>query len=124
MKPYCEIVSQNVLPALRAMLARELMEKHKLTQQDTAIKLGTSQAAISQYYRAVRGSKTDYLEKDQEVMQAVQKLAGRIASGELNFLSASEEFCGVCKIVRSRKLICEMHKKTSENLSDCKVCLC
>ena len=122
MKPYCEIVSQSVLPALRAMIAAELMEKHKLTQQDVATKMGTSQAAISQYYRAIRG-KTDFLQKDKDIIQEVQKLAGRIASGDLNYISASEEFCNICKIVRKKKLICEMHKKTSENLKECKCCL-
>ncbi|MDD5416481.1 MAG: helix-turn-helix domain-containing protein [Candidatus Aenigmarchaeota archaeon] len=124
MKPYCEVAVQNILPGVRALIAKELMEKHKLTQQGAAEKLGTSQAAVSQYYRAVRGSKTDFLSKDKEISEKIQKIAGRIASGELNYISASEEFCEICKLVRKKKMICEMHKSSSEKLSDCKKCLC
>lgn len=123
MKPYCEIAVQDVLPGIRALIAKDLMERHKLTQDKVAEKLGVSQAAISQYYRAIRGSKTEFLEKDEEVNKAIQKLAGRIASEELNYISASEELCGICKLIRKKKLICEMHRKHSENLKDCKRCM-
>ncbi len=121
MKPYCEIVSQSVLPGLRALIAKELMEKHKMTQGKVAEKLGVSQAAISQYYRAVRGSKTTFLQDNKEVRKYIQEIAGRIASGELNYLSSIDEFCKICKIIRKNKLICEMHKKAS-NLKDCNIC--
>lgn len=122
MKPYCEIVSQEVLPALRALIAKELMEKHKMTQGKVAEKLGVSQAAISQYYRAVRGSKANFLQNDKDIEQYIKRVAGRIASGELNYVSAMGEFCDVCKLVRKKKLICEMHRKGSEKLKDCNIC--
>ena len=119
MKPYCEIVSQDVIPALRALLAKELMDKYKMTQGKVAEKLGVSQAAVSQYYRSVRGSKTNFLQNDKEITQFIKKVAGRIASGELNYISALEEFCMACKLIRKKKLICEMHKRSSPNLKEC-----
>lgn len=122
MKPYCEVVSQEVLPALRALIAKELMEKHKMTQAKTAEKLGVSQAAVSQYYRAVRGSRVNFLQNDADVDQYIKKIAGRIASGELNYISAMVEFCDICKLIRKKKLICEMHKRGTENLKDCNMC--
>ena len=97
------------------------MEKHKMTQGKVAEKLGVSQAAISQYYRAVRGSKTNFLQDNKEVRKYIQEISGRIASGELNYISSIHEFCKICKIIRKNKLICEMHKKTS-NLKDCNIC--
>jgi hypothetical protein len=37
----CEIVSRNILPACRSLIARELIEKHHFTQTLAAEKLGT-----------------------------------------------------------------------------------
>ncbi len=122
MKPYCEIVSQEILPAFRALIAKELMENHKMTQGKVAEKLGVSQAAVSQYYRSVRGSKTDLLANDKEVKQEIKRMAGRIASGELNYITGLEQLCNICKLVRKRKLICEMHKKHSKELKSCELC--
>lgn len=104
MKSHCEIVSQTVLPAIRALLAMELMEKHNLTQGNIALKLGVSQAAISQYTRAIRGSKTKSIHNDENIKKQIQKLAGRIASGEINHTNGSEEMCVLCKLIRENKI--------------------
>ena len=85
MKPYCEIVVQVVLPGVRALVAKELMQTHKMTQQQTSQKLGVSQAAVSQYTREIRGYKIRILEKDQVVMKEVANIASRIASDDSIF---------------------------------------
>jgi hypothetical protein len=123
MKPYCEIASQYLLPTLRALVAKALMEKYKLTQQDTASKLGLSQAAISQYMRQLRGSKVKTIEKDKGIIDEIEKFSGRIASGELNSLSALNAFCDICKIIRKKRLLCEIHIKYFPELKDCSICL-
>ena len=105
MKTHCEMVSQNILPAVRALLAMELMEKHKMTQGKVAEKLGVSQAAVSQYTRAIRGSKTKALLNDSDVKKFIKTLAGRIASGEIDQKNGSEEMCTVCRLVREKKII-------------------
>ena len=64
MKPYCEVASQYLLPTLRALVAKNLMEKYKMTQQDAASKIGLTQSAVSQYMRQLRGSKIKIIEKD------------------------------------------------------------
>ncbi|MBU3905297.1 MAG: XRE family transcriptional regulator [Nanoarchaeota archaeon] len=105
MKTHCEMVSQNTLPAIRALLAMELMEKYELTQGKTALKLGVSQAAVSQYTRARRGSKTNALLNDVEIKKAIKTLAGRMASGEIEHSTGSEEMCIICRLVREKKII-------------------
>ena len=67
MKLYCEIVAKEILPSLRALVAKSLIEKYKLTQQDAAKRLGLTQGAISQYTRNIRGVKTKQMEKDEAV---------------------------------------------------------
>jgi len=123
MKPYCEIASQYLLPALRALVAKTLMEKYKMTQQNAASKLGLSQAAISQYMRQLRGSKIKTIEKDKAIIDEIEKFSGRIASGELKSLDALDAFCGICKIARKKKILCEFHIKYFPELKDCNICL-
>jgi len=105
MKSHCESVSQNILPAVRALIAMELMDKHKMTQGKVAEKLGVSQAAVSQYSRAIRGSNTKALLNDNDVKKFIQKLSGRIASGEIDHKNGSEEMCSACRLIREKKII-------------------
>jgi predicted transcriptional regulator len=123
MKPYCETVSQFIIPTMRALIAKRLMEKYKLTQQSAASKLGLTQSAISQYIRDLRGSKVKSIEKDETISKEIDDFVDRMASGELNSLSAMNSFCNICRSIRKRKLLCEMHMKVFPGIKECRVCL-
>lgn len=123
MKPYCEVVAQNLLPTLRALIAKELIEKYKFTQQGAASKLGLTQSAISQYLRNLRGSKIKVLQKDVKVQKLIEEFAGKLASGEINSSNSMEPFCNICKNIRKSSILCEIHKKSFPDLKDCKICL-
>jgi hypothetical protein len=123
MKPYCEIASQYLLPTLRALVAKNLMEKYKMTQQGAASKIGLTQSAVSQYMRQLRGSKIKVIEKDKSIMEEIDKFSGRIASGELNNLSTLDAFCEICRLARKRRILCELHTKSFPELKDCNICL-
>ncbi|MFH1473678.1 MAG: helix-turn-helix domain-containing protein [Candidatus Aenigmatarchaeota archaeon] len=122
MKPYCETVAQVLLPTLRALIAKELIEKYKFTQQDAASKLGLTQSAISQYSRNLRGSKIKILERDKEINEQIEEFASRIASGELDSSNTIVPFCNICKKVRKSKILCSIHKKAFPELKDCDIC--
>ncbi|MCK5562646.1 transcriptional regulator, partial [Candidatus Bathyarchaeota archaeon] len=51
----CEVAVKSVVPAIRAGLAKELVQTHKLRQIDIANLLGITQTAVSKYTRDVRG---------------------------------------------------------------------
>ena len=123
MKPYCETVAQVLLPTIRALIAKELIEKYKFTQQNAASKLGLTQSAISQYLRNLRGSNIKILEKDKEVNKQIENFASRIASGELDSSNSLIPFCNICKNIRKSKLLCSIHKKAFPELEDCRICL-
>jgi uncharacterized protein len=123
MKPYCEIASQYLLPTLRALTAKTLMEKHGMTQQVAASKLGLTQSAISQYMRQLRGSNIKILEKDKVIMEEVEKFASNIASGNLSSIGILDDFCLICRAARRRKILCELHVKYFPDLKDCNICL-
>jgi len=122
MKPYCETVAQMLLPTLRALIAKDLIEKYKLTQEEAASKLGLTQSAISQYRRELRGSKIKIMEKDKIITDEIESFASRMASGEFNALTALDAFCNICKNVRKRKMMCELHMKKFPELENCTVC--
>ncbi len=70
----CEIAVKCALPAVRAMIAKELVTKHNLKQAEAAELLGVSQPAISLYSRKIRG-KAINLENDQDVKTLIEKLS-------------------------------------------------
>ena len=123
MKPFCEIIVQDILPAIRALIAKELINNHSMTQQEVAKKLGVSQAAVSQYRREMRGFKVKILQKDKTVIESIEDLASRLASGDLDSVTASEQCCLICKTLRNKKLICELHMEAAPNFENCKFCL-
>lgn len=123
MKPYCESVAQFAIPTMRALIARRLMEKYKMTQQQAATKLGLTQSAVSQYIRSLRGSRIKSIEKDEDVAKEIENFVDKIASGSTSPLTAMEQFCGICKIIRKKRLLCEIHMKSSPEMRDCRSCL-
>jgi predicted transcriptional regulator len=94
----CEIVAQHVLPTLRALIARKLVKEHHLSQTTAARKLGTTQAAISQYLSSKRRGKfTEQLETDPSIQTLVEELAEKIATTETNVPLSICEHCKTLK---------------------------
>jgi len=107
---FAEVVVQDVLPAVRAIVARQLVEKHKLTQQAAAEKLGVTQAAVSQYSRELRGWKIDFLSKDEHIMNEVTGLSAIVAQSGLHSNDALKQLSAICKLVKER------HFSTAEEM--------
>lgn len=122
MKPYCEVVVSSILPAIRALITRELLTAYNLTQMEASELLGITQAAISQYNKESRGAKVNILEKDKKIMKMIKQLAKKIARGNMTALKINSEFCKICKEIRKRKLICQLHKDIYPSLESCSEC--
>ena len=104
MKLRCEIAASKLLPTIRAMVAKELIEKYNMTQQEAATKLGITQSAVSQYIRQLRGSKFSSLEKDKTIYKKVEQLANTLASSNTeNQSKISVSFCSICKSSRKKE---------------------
>jgi predicted transcriptional regulator len=122
MKTLCELMSLEVLPTVRAIVARRLVEVHGLSQQQAADRMGSTQPAISQYKSELRGYKTSMIMRDQKLLEIINSLARRLASGEVDQQAAALEFCDVCRHMRSVGTACELHKKNCPSLSSCSIC--
>jgi predicted transcriptional regulator len=81
--------------------------KYQLTQNDTAKKLGTTQAAISQYINSKRGVKgvPNYEDIEPLVHEAAAKTAERMAKSEMTPEQFGESFCELCTELRESKKI-------------------
>jgi uncharacterized protein len=94
----CETIGKYVLPVFRSLIAKELINTHKLTQVEAAQRLGTTQAAISQYInskRAFKGTEQfgNILPELQRMAQATAKL---LANREITYEEISIDFCKLC----------------------------
>lgn len=119
----CEIAVKCVLPAVRAMIAKQLMEKHGLNQAQAAKLLGLSQPAISLYSHKMRGTALN-IENDQEITRIANALASSLAHENLSHKEFIPRFCEICRTIRAKGLLCQMHKAfdSSVKIEECKLC--
>jgi predicted transcriptional regulator len=105
MRFYCEIVVGEVLPALRALIANELMKNYNLTQQQVANKLGLTQPAISQYIKYLRGENGKKLQKNKKLMTIVKKFSKDIAGGKISSENTMRKILEISHLIVHKKII-------------------
>ncbi len=100
LKPPCELSVKFILPAIRLLIAKKLIEKYNFTQTSAAKALGTTQAAISHYTHSKRGWKlAERLMKMDGVREFIEKTAERIAASEVQSIDVLD-ICQLCKITQ------------------------
>jgi predicted transcriptional regulator len=124
MKPPCMIVVQYILPAIRAAVARELVEVHGLKKSNVAEIMGLTPAAITQYLNTSRGDNVDLLEGSDRFSELVSELAEKLAGGEYAPDLIILQMCRICSLIRSQGLICELHMEEMPQLRDALPCAC
>ncbi len=122
MRTVCEVVVKDILPATRALIAKELLESHKLTQQEAAQKMGVTQPAISQYKRDLRGYKVKILEGNDETIHYIKKLALDVAEGDVDVHQLTNEYYTILDIVITEGLLHKIDDKIDHPLERCKAC--
>ena len=98
MDPQCEIVGKYVLPIYRSMLAKELVQKYGFSQTSAAKKLGTTQAAISQYLSSKRAYKgVEHVEGFLPKIQSMaDETAKKLVNKEIGADDVTLDFCKLC----------------------------
>ena len=117
-----EIETKTSVPALRALVAKKLIQDHAYSQKETAALIGVTQAAISNYLRGTRGNLTS-LGDDERIQNIVSQIT--IMMVEKHDLSdIISKFNEACLIIRSSRLLCDIHKKLEPSLDvdNCHVC--
>ena len=119
----CEIAVKSVIPAIRAHVAKELTQTHKMKQTDVAGLLGITQTAVSKYVRHVRG-RVIALDQTNGIQNTLNELASNVAKERISGPRLIRRLCEVCAVIRKNGLMCELCKRSDSNLeiSLCNVC--
>ena len=121
--PY-EIVSKSALPAFRAMVSKRLIEDYDMTQQQAAVKLGVTQASVSNYARKARGRMLD-LEVDENIARAADQVATVLSAENPDRREALRIMTEVCDYVRANHVLCSLHTELEPgfNTEGCYACI-
>ncbi|RLI37820.1 transcriptional regulator [Candidatus Bathyarchaeota archaeon] len=105
MRPPCETTARYLLPIFRALIAKELIERYNFTQVEVAEKLGTTQAAVSQYIQSKRGyGGINRFEESMEIIRSVtSRIARGIAEGSMDSEDVTTGLCNLCKALRGER---------------------
>jgi len=120
----CEFAVRSVVPAMRALVARKLSTVYSMKQENIAFRLGITQSAVSQYMRNARG-KAVKIDDIDEVQELVQILADGLANDSLSKRQITQRYCEACRVVRKKKVLCNLHKKLDPDyeIEGCNACL-
>jgi hypothetical protein len=119
----CEVAVRSVIPAVKALIANDLMEEQGLKQDQVAEILGVSQSAVSKYSRKVRGHaiKVDDIE---EIRPLIDGMVSLLLDRKRQSAELLQLFCQACIAVRKTSLMCTFCQKSDPTikLEECRFC--
>jgi len=118
-----ELASKSVIPAIRALVVKRLVEQHGMTQQEAAKLLGVTQPAVSKYLHEKRGAAIKLGGID-AIDQATGEIAELISSRKAQQVEVMSKIEAACDYVRKNRYMCDLHKKLepSMDINSCHVC--
>lgn len=120
----CEVAVKSVIPAVRALIAKQLMEEQGLNQGQVAELLGVSQSAVSKYSRKVRGHAIE-VDGVGEIRPLIDGIIILLLDGKRQDAEVLELFCQACVAIRKTSLMCVFCHKSDPRikLEDCRFCV-
>ncbi len=118
-----ELASKSVIPAIRALIVKRLVEDYGMTQQEAAKLLGVTQPAVSKYLHQKRGAAIR-LNGIKEIDQATSEIAQMVSAHKVPPIEVMSKIEAACDYVRRNRYMCDLHKKLepSMDVSSCHVC--
>jgi len=118
-----EIESKSLIPAVRAILARELVKVRGLKEEEVARLLGITQAAVSNYIRGTRGDieLISKLSSFQEIMRMIKDIEEDLSSHRAYSASTLSKFIALCNYMRYSLIICDVHHRLESEIDE-KIC--
>ena len=120
----CEVAVRSVIPAVRALIAKELMEEQGLSQDQVAEILGISQSAVSKYSRKVRGHAIK-VEDIEEIRPFIDDMVILLLDGTRQSAELLQLFCQACVAIRKTSLMCSFCQKSDPKIKieECRFCM-
>ena len=119
----CEVATKSVIPALRALVSKELVS-NGLKQDEIATLLGISQSAISKYSRQVRGRALE-IENVVELKPIINEITLLLTDENASRVEILRKFCAACGLIRKKGLMCELCRRSDASLEteQCVFCM-
>jgi hypothetical protein len=118
-----ELASKSVIPAIRALIVKRLVEEHGMTQQEAAKLLGVTQPAVSKYLHQKRGAAIR-LTGIKEIDEATGDIANLVSSRKVKPIDVMSRIEAACEYVRKNRFMCDLHKKLEPamDIDSCHIC--
>lgn len=96
-KFFCEVMLNEILPAVRAIMANRLINFYGFTQSEVAKRLGLTQPAISQYKNGLRGKKIQKILYNKRIIRYLNSLCDEVISSNIDI---NLKICEICNEAR------------------------
>jgi len=118
-----EIESKLLIPAVRAILSKELVVEKGLKEEEVARMLGITQAAVSNYLRGTRGDNEliSKLMSLSEIMSMIKEISDDLSTNRAYTAKTLSKFIALCNYMRYSLIICDAHHSLERNIDE-KVC--
>jgi len=118
------VAVKSVVPAVRSLVATQLVEKHGLKQDEVAEILGISQSAVSRYTRKNRGQAIRAGDIE-ELKPLITKMTLLLLDGAYQGRQFMDYFCQTCALVRETGLMCQFCRRMDPKveIEQCRFCL-
>jgi predicted transcriptional regulator len=118
-----ELASKSVIPAIRALVVKRLVEEHDMTQQQAAKLLGVTQPAVSKYLHQKRGAAIR-LTGIKEIDRATGDIADMVSSRRVKPIEVMSKIEAACDYVRRNRYMCDLHKRLEPgmDIDSCHIC--
>ncbi|MEM3773444.1 MAG: hypothetical protein QXX92_00360 [Candidatus Bathyarchaeia archaeon] len=114
-----------LLPAIRVLVTKELIEKHNMRKIEASEKMELTPAAITQYFKGERGATlANEIAQSEEAMKMISKLAENLAREDATPENVIERLCEICATIRYERVICKLHQEDLPTLKECKCATC
>lgn len=118
-----EIESKLLIPAVRAILSKEMVIEKGLKEEEVARMLGITQAAVSNYLRGTRGDNEliSKLMSLSEIMSMIKEIGDDLSTNRAYTAKTLSKFIALCNYMRFSLIICDAHHSLERNIDE-KVC--
>ncbi len=118
-----EIESKLLIPAVRAILSKELVIEKGLKEEEVARMLEITQAAVSNYLRGTRGDNEliSKLMSLSEIMSMIKEISDDLSTNRAYTAKTLSKFIALCNYMRYSLIICDAHHSLERNIDE-KVC--
>ena len=97
----CEIIVKNILPAIRAIMVKELNEKYNKSQKEIAELLGITQPSVSYYLHGERGERAiNVIRETKKTHDKILELLENLVTGNMTCNCLLKELCTICLEIR------------------------